>query len=110
MGLGWRSIILKPCLNPLNLFRITTTMSTERRTRSDKKVGTIEKELGIQLYAPNGRKIRKDKTLGEVRKQQHVELTPDQKLAAKIQVKGHPKVKASEVNKIRKAVQTLQKK
>ena len=41
-------------------------MSAERRTRSDKKIGTIEKELGIPLYGVNGRKIRKDKTLGEV--------------------------------------------
>ncbi|RCR71462.1 hypothetical protein DUE52_00555 [Larkinella punicea] len=85
-------------------------MSTERRTRSDKKIGTIEKELGIPLYGANGRKIRKDKTLGEARKQQQAELTPDQKLAAKIQVKGHPKVKSSEVNKIRKAVKTIKKK
>ena len=85
-------------------------MAVERRTRSDKKVGTIEKELGIQLYGNNGRKIRKDKTLGEVRKQQQAALTPDQKLAAKIEVKIPPKVKLSEVNKIRKVVKKLNKK
>ncbi len=85
-------------------------MAIERRTRSDKKVGTIEKELGIQLYGNNGRKIRKDKTLGEVRKQQHAALTPDQKLAAKIEVKIPPKVKVSQVNKIRKVVKKLNEK
>ena len=82
-------------------------MAIERRTRSDKKVGTIEKELGIQLYGNNGRKIRKDKTLGEVRRQQQAALTPDQKLAAKIEVKIPPKVKVSQVNKVRKAVKKL---
>lgn len=85
-------------------------MATERRTRSDKKVGTIEKELGIQLYGASGRKIRKDKTLGEVRKQQQAALTPDQKLVAKIEVKIPPKVKISQVNKIRKVVKKLNEK
>lgn len=85
-------------------------MSTERRARSDKKVGTIEKELGIQLYGANGRKIRKDKTLGDVRKQQQVVLTPDQKLAAQIEVKIPPKVKISEVNKVRKVVKKINSK
>ncbi|MBC7570757.1 MAG: hypothetical protein H7319_13615 [Spirosoma sp.] len=82
-------------------------MATERRTRSDKKVGTIEKELDIQLYNTTGRKIRKDKTLSEVRKQQNAALTPDQKLAAKIEVKIPPNVKISQVNKIRKVVKKL---
>jgi hypothetical protein len=85
-------------------------MSVERRTRSDKKIGTIEKELGISLYGADGRKIRKDKTLGEARKQEKIVLSPDQKLAAKIQLKGHPKVKSSTVNKVRKVVKEINKK
>ena len=85
-------------------------MAAVRKTRSDKKVGTIEKELGIQLYGTNGRKIRKDKTLGDVRKQQEAELTPDQKLAAKIKIKLPPKVKASEVKKVRQIVKKLNSK
>ena len=82
-------------------------MSTERRTRSDKKIGTIERELGISLYGANGRKIRKDNTLGEARKQQEAALTPDQKLAARIEIKIPPKVKVSQVNKVRKAVKKI---
>lgn len=82
-------------------------MATVRKTRSDKKVGTIEKELGIQLYGANGRKIRKDKTLGEVRKQQDPKLTSDQKLAAKIEIKIPPKANLALVNKVRKVVKKL---
>lgn len=82
-------------------------MSTARKTRSDKKVGTIEKELGIQLYGANGRKIRKDKTLGEVRKQQDPKLTNDQKLAASIEIKIPPKANLARVNKVRKVVKKL---
>ncbi|MCY7351746.1 MAG: hypothetical protein LH606_13935 [Cytophagaceae bacterium] len=82
-------------------------MSTPRKTRSDKKVETIEKELGIQLYGPDGRKIRKDKTLGDVRKIQEGTLSNDQKIAAKIQIKQHPKSKASDLKKIQKAVRNL---
>ena len=81
-----------------------------RRTRSDKKVGTIEKELGIQLYGTNGRKIRKDKTLGEVRKQQGTQLSADQKLAANIEIKIPPKVNLSKVNEVRKVVKKLNQK
>ena len=81
-------------------------MSTARRTRSDKKIGTIEKELG-SLYGANGRKIRKDKTLGEARKQQEAALTPDQKLAARIEIKIPPKVKTAQVNKVRKVVKKI---
>jgi hypothetical protein len=83
-------------------------MSKLRKTRSDKKVGTLEKELGIVLYGPDGRKIRKDKTLGDVRKLQQQSLTEDQKRAAKIVVKPHPKAKAADLAKIRKAIQRLQ--
>lgn len=82
-------------------------MATPRKTRSDKKVGTIEKELGIQLYGANGRKIRKDKTLGEVRKQQGTKLTDDQKLAAKIEIKIPPKANLTRVNKVSKVVKKL---
>lgn len=82
-------------------------MSTARRTRSDKKIGTIEKELGMSLYGANGRKIRKDKTLGEARKQQEAALTPDQKLAARIEIKIPPKVKTAQVNKVRKVVKKI---
>lgn len=85
-------------------------MSTPRKTRSDKKIGTIEKELGIQLYGANGRKIRKDKTLGEARKQQEAARTPDQKLAAKIEIKIPPSVKVSLVNKVRKLVRKINEK
>ncbi len=82
-------------------------MNAPRKTRSDKKVGTIEKELGIQLYGPDGRKIRKDKTLGEVRKIQQGALSNDQKIAAKIEIRLHPKSKASDLKKIQKAVRKL---
>ncbi len=84
-------------------------MSAPRKTRSDKKVGTIEKELGIALYGPDGRKIRKDKTLGDVRKIQDANLTEDQKLAQKIKIKTHPKSKASDLKKIRAAIITINK-
>lgn len=79
-------------------------MSTPRKTRSDKKIGTIEKELGISIYGPDGRKVRKDKTLGQVRKDT---LTDDQKIAAKRQVKVHPKIKTADLNKVRQAVKRL---
>lgn len=82
-------------------------MPTARRTRSDKKIGTIEKELGMPLYGADGRKIRKDKTLGEARKQQKAAMTPDQKLAARIEIKLPPKVKVSQVNKVRKVVKKI---
>ncbi len=82
-------------------------MGTTRKTRSDKKIGTIEKELGIALRDADGRKIQKDKTLGDVRKQEADERSPDQKLAAKIKIKIPPKVKASEVKKIRQIVKKL---
>jgi hypothetical protein len=82
-------------------------MSTPRKTRSDKKVGTIEKELGISIYGPDGRKIRKDKTLGDVRKIQTASLSKDQQIAARIQVKTHPKAKASDLKKIQKAVNAI---
>ena len=92
-------------------------MSTPRKTRSDKKVGTIEKELGVNLYGPDGRKIRKDKTLGELRKKKQTvgtkrkipagELTEDQKLAAKVLILTHPKSKTSDLNKIRRAIRSL---
>ncbi|MBO0939425.1 hypothetical protein J2I47_22945 [Fibrella sp. HMF5335] len=85
-------------------------MATARRTRSDKKVGTIEKELGIQIYGANGRKIRKDKTLGEVRKQQGVSLTNDQKIAAKIEIKIPPKANLKRVNSVSKVVKKLNQK
>lgn len=85
-------------------------MSTVRRTRSDKKVGTIEKELGIQLYGANGRKIRKDKTLGEARKQQDPKLTNDQKLAANIEIKIPPKANLTRINRVRKVVKKLNQK
>lgn len=93
-------------------------MSIPRKTRSDNKIGTIEKELGIQLYGPDGRKIRKDKTLGDVRQQKLTvgtkwkvpkgELTEDQKLAAKVKVLMHPKSKISDLNKIRQAIRALE--
>ena len=92
-------------------------MSTPRKTRSDKKVGTIEKELGIKLYGTDGCKIRKDKTLGELRKKKQTvgtkrkapagELTEDQKLAAKVKILMHPKSKISDLNKIRQAIRSL---
>ncbi len=82
-------------------------MSTPRKTRSDKKIGTIEKELGVKLYGPDGRKVRKDKTLGEVRKTQQAGLTDDQKIASKRQVKIHPKSKAADLNKVRQAVRKV---
>ncbi len=82
-------------------------MSTPRKTRFDKKVGTIEKELGISIYGPDGRKIRKDKTLGDVRKIQTASLSKDQQIAARIQVKTHPKAKASDLKKIQKAVNAI---
>ena len=82
-------------------------MSAPRKTRSDKKVGTIEKELGVKLYGPDGRKVRKDKTLGEVRKTQQADLTEDQKIAAKRQIKIHPKTKAADLNKVRQAVRKV---
>ncbi len=92
-------------------------MSTPRKTRSDKKIGTIEKELGIQLYGSDGRKIRKDKTLGDVRKTKQTigtkrkvpdgELTEDQKLAAKVRILMHPKSKLSDLEKIRQAIRSL---
>ena len=85
-------------------------MTTPRKTRSDKKVGTIEKELGIVLFGPDGRKIRKDKTLGDVRKIQESNLSEDQKIAAKIKVKVHPKSKASDLKKIQRAVNTIARK
>ena len=92
-------------------------MKKPRQTRSDKKIGTIEKELGIPLYGPDGRKIRKDKTLGDVRKAKlrtgtkrktpAGELTEDQKLAAKVRVLTHPKSKSSDLDKIRQAIRSL---
>lgn len=85
-------------------------MATARRTRSDKKLGMIEKELGVQLYGANGRKIRKDKTLGEVRKQQGTQLTADQKLAANIEIKIPPKANLARVNSVRKVVKKLNQK
>ena len=84
-------------------------MSVVRKTRSDKKVGAIEKELGIQLYGANGRKIRKDKTLSEVRKQQGVTLSSDQKLTANIEIKIPPKANLARVNKVSKVVKKLNK-
>ena len=85
-------------------------MNTPRKTRSDKKVGTIEKELGIIMYGSDGRKIRKDKTLGDVRKIQASGLSKDQQIAAKIQVKTHPKAKASDLKKIQRAVNNIARK
>ena len=85
-------------------------MSAPRKTRSDKKVGTIEKELGIFLYGPDGRKIRKDKTLADVRKIQQEGLSEDQKLAAKIQIKTHPKSKPADLRKIEKALERIGRK
>lgn len=82
-------------------------MSTPRKTRSDKKVGTIEKELGIALFGPDGRKVRKDKTLGDVRKLQQSTLTEDQRRALKITVKTHPKSKASDLRRIEKALERI---
>ncbi len=42
----------------------------KRQTRSDKTVGSIEKELGIEgeFRNENGRDTRSDKTLGVIRK------------------------------------------
>lgn len=92
-------------------------MSKLRKTRSDKKVGTVEKELSIKLYGSDGRKIRKDKTLGDVRKTKQTvgtkrkvpagELTEDQKLAAQVLILTHPKSKASDLKKIRQAIRSL---
>ena len=82
-------------------------MSTTRKTRSDKKVGTIEKELGVKIYGPDGRKVRKDKTLGEVRKKQQADLSDDQKIASKRQLKIHPKTKTADLNKVRQAVKKV---
>ncbi|SFE96826.1 hypothetical protein [Spirosoma endophyticum] len=82
-------------------------MSTPRKTRSDKKVGSIEKELGVKLYGADGRKVRKDKTLGEVRKIQQADLTDDQKIASKRQIKIHPKTKTADLNKVRQAVKKV---
>ena len=84
-------------------------MKTPRKTRSDKKVGTIEKELGIIIYGPDGRKIRKDKTLGDVRTLQALTLSEDQKLSMKIKVKTHPKSKATDLKRIEKALIRLNK-
>ena len=82
-------------------------MSAPRKTRSDKKVGSIEKELGVKLYGADGRKVRKDKTLGEVRKIQQADLTDDQKIASKRQIKIHPKTKTADLNKVRQAVKKV---
>lgn len=82
-------------------------MNTPRKTRSDKKIGTIEKQLGISIYGPDGRKVRKDKTLGQVRKET---LTDDQKIGSKRQVKIHPKIKTADLNKVRKAVRKVSEK
>jgi len=62
-------------------------MAQKRKTRSDKKVKTIEKELGITLHKPDGKKHPANKKLGTIRD----ELTEDQKIASKRKVRRHPK-------------------
>ena len=80
-------------------------MAQKRKTRSDKKVKTIEKELGIPLHKPDGKKHSPNKTLGKIRE----ELTEDQKIASKRTVKSHPKVKSSIAKQVRAVIQKSKK-
>ncbi len=80
-------------------------MSTLRKTRSDKKIGTLDEELRL-IKAPTGA----GKTLASlefVRKVPEGNLTEDQKLAAKVRILMHPKSKISNIRKIQQAIRSL---
>lgn len=65
-------------------------MAQARKTRSDKRVKTIEKELGVTLRKPDGKRQPPNKKLGTIRKEE-APKTADEKKAAKRVVKSHPK-------------------
>ena len=80
-------------------------MSIPRKTRSDKKVGTLDEQL-IALAKPTG--PNKTKRIVEfTRKVPEGELTEDQKLAAAVTIKMHPKSKISTIRKVQQAIRSL---
>ena len=83
-------------------------MAVHRKTRSDKTVKSIEKELGISLFKKDGTKQPGNKVLGTIRKEEEL-LSGDQKAASKRTVKFHPKSKSSTVKMVVKSLQTNKK-
>lgn len=80
-------------------------MSTPRKTRPAKKVGTLDEELN-KLAAPTGRGKTKA-ALEFMRKVPEGELTEDQILASKVRILMHPKSKISDIRKIQQAIRSL---
>ena len=83
-------------------------MNAIRKTRSDKTVKTIEKELGVPLYKKDGTKQPKNKKLGTIRNEE-IRLSGDQKAASKRTVKAHPKSNPSTVKKVKNSLLTKKK-
>jgi hypothetical protein len=99
-----------------------------RKVRSDIKVGSLEKKLGVApgtITNPDGSDARSDKKLGTLRKEYakakkpkttaakratkpkvkaELLVTPDQKSAAKRTVKSNPRTKASLLKKVSAAI------
>lgn len=82
-------------------------MAIHRKTRSDKTVKSIEKELGVSLFKKDGTKQPGNKVLGTIRKEEL--LSGDQKAASKRTVKVHPKSKPSTVKMVVKSLQMSKK-
>lgn len=76
-----------------------------RKTRSDKTVKSIEKELGVTLYKKDGARQPKNKKLGTIRNEEK-QLSGDQKAASKRTVKVHPKSKPSTIKKVEKSLKS----
>ena len=85
-------------------------MTTPRKTRSDKQVKTIEKELGVKLYKEDGKRQPAKKKLATIRKEQAPAKSADQKIAAKRTVKSNPKAKASVAKKVSTVIKKSSKK
>jgi hypothetical protein len=82
-------------------------MTVHRKTRSDKTVKSIEKELGVPMFKKDGTKHPGNKVLGTIREEEL--LSGDQKAASKRTVKVHPKSKSSTVKMVVKSLQKSKK-